>query len=104
MIQAPSFLALSRFTVANGMTDAVKDAFRSRPHRVEAAPGFTRMEVISPQDRPQEIWLLTYWQDRQSFEAWHHSHLYQESHKAIPKGLKLIPGETEMRFFDHICS
>ena len=104
MTAAPSFVALSRFTVANAMGDEVKEAFRNRPHLVDLAAGFARMEVISPQDRPQEIWLLTYWRDRQSFEAWHHSHLYRESHTAIPKGLKLIPEETAMRFFDHVCS
>lgn len=101
---AGQFVALSRFTVANDMADDVKEAFRRRPHLVDAAPGFVRMEVISPQDRPQEIWLITWWQDRQDFEAWHRGHLYRESHQAVPKGLKLIPDETAMRFFDHVCS
>src|SRR5918912_942676 len=56
-----AFIALSRFTVANGMADQVKDAFVNRPHLVDDAPGFIRMEVISPCDDPREIWLFTYW-------------------------------------------
>ena len=100
----PAFSALSRFVIANGMDAQVKEAFRNRPHLVDGAPGFVRMEVLSPLEQPQEIWLLTFWTDRASFEAWHHSHLYRESHKGIPKGLKLVPGRTELMRFEHVCS
>lgn len=96
------YVALSCFTVANGMEDAVKTAFRERPHLVDSARGFVRMEVLCPVDRPQEIWLKTYWADEPSFRQWHHSHLYHESHKGMPKGLKLIPAETSIRFFELI--
>jgi heme-degrading monooxygenase HmoA len=98
------FAALSRFVIANGMEAEVKAAFRARPHLVDNAEGFRRMDVISPLARPQEIWLLTFWTDRKSFEAWHHSHMYHDSHRGIPKGLKLVPGETQMSHFEHISS
>jgi len=98
------FIALSQFTVANGMTEQVKDAFAQRPHLVDGAPGFLRLEVISPLDDRDEIWLLTYWRDEESFKAWHHSHLYRDSHKGIPKGLKLVPKSARLRFFEHVSS
>jgi heme-degrading monooxygenase HmoA len=98
------FIALSQFTVANDMTEQVKDAFASRPHLVEEAPGFLRLEVISPLDNKDEIWLLTYWSDEESFKAWHHSHLYHDSHRGIPKGLKLVPRSARLRFFEHVSS
>jgi heme oxygenase (mycobilin-producing) len=98
------FVALSRFTIANEMIDQVKQAFIDRPHLVDNAPGFLRMEVISPLDNPDEIWLLTYWENEESYKAWHHSHLYHDSHKGIPKGLKLVPRSTEIRLFEYICS
>lgn len=98
------FAAISRFTIANGMTAEVKVAFRTRPHLVDNAAGFRRMEVISPVDRPEEIWLITFWEDEGSFRIWHRSHLYRDSHKGIPKGLKLVPGETEIRHFEHVAS
>jgi heme-degrading monooxygenase HmoA len=101
---AAAFVALSKFTVANGMTEQVKRAFLERPHLVERAPGFMRMEVISPLDEPDEIWLLTYWADEGSYKEWHRSHLYRDSHQAIPKGLKLVPKSAEVRFFEHVCS
>lgn len=98
------FMALSRFTVANGMEEEVKEAFRNRPRLVEGAPGFVRMEVLCPVDAPAEIWLLTWWSDEASYRSWHHSHLYHDSHAGIPKGLKLVPGATEVRSFRHVCS
>ena len=98
------FVALSRFTIANEMRGEVRDAFVARPHLVDGAPGFVRMEVISPVENPDEIWLLTYWSDEGSFRDWHHSHLYRESHRGIPKGLKLVPKSAELRFFEYVSS
>jgi heme oxygenase (mycobilin-producing) len=101
---ASPFVSLSKFVVANDKMAEVKEAFRNRPHLVDEQPGFVQMEVFSPLDRPEEIWLVTYWTDAESFSLWHHSHLYQQSHKGIPKGLKLVAGETAIRHFEHICS
>lgn len=96
------FVALSRFVVANGMADEVREAFRHRPHRVDDAPGFMRMDVICPLDRPEEFWLITAWADEASFRAWHHGHSYRDSHRGIPKGLKLVGRETQIRYFAHV--
>lgn len=98
------FVALSQFAVANGMTDQVKEAFRRRPQLVDGADGFVKLDVISPHDRPDEIWLITYWTDEASYRTWHRSHLHREAHKGIPKGLKLDAKSTKLRFFEHICS
>lgn len=98
------FVAMSRFAIANGMTESVREAFRCRPHLVDHAPGFVRMDVISPNERREEIWLITYWTDEESYRVWHRSHEYHSSHKAIPKGLKLMPGSVRIEFFEHIAS
>lgn len=98
------FVALSTFVIANGMATEVKDAFRRRPHLVDDAPGFLRMETISPVDQPEEIWLITFWTDEASFQAWHHSHRYHDSHAGIPKGLKLVPRSSRIRHFEHVAS
>ncbi len=91
---------ISRFTIANDLVSQVKEAFRNRPHLVDKQPGFVRMEVMSPQDKPEEVWLLTYWQDEASFHVWHKSHAYHESLQNLPKGLKLVPKSTEIRCFE----
>jgi heme-degrading monooxygenase HmoA len=93
-------IALSRFTVANGMAEQVRNAFRERPHLVDRAPGFLGMEVMSPVGDAAEIWLVTRWRDEQSYRTWHRSHSYHQSHKDIPKGLKLVPKSTEIRLFE----
>jgi heme oxygenase (mycobilin-producing) len=98
------FVALSKFVIANDTSPAVKNAFRQRPHLVEAATGFVRLDVLSPEDNPNEIWLITYWSTRADFEEWHRSHLYRESHIGIPKGLKLVPKSTSLTFFEHVAS
>jgi heme-degrading monooxygenase HmoA len=95
---------LSRFVVANDMDAEVKQAFLLRPHLVDNAAGFVRMDVLSPEDMPNEIWLMTYWVDIASFRIWHKSHAYHESHAGIPKGLKLVPGSVKLRIFTLIGS
>ena len=98
------FVALSKFVVANEKADCVKEAFRNPPHSVETAPGFERLDVLSPTENPKEIWLLTYWSHRRAFEEWHKSHLYRESHSGIPKGLKLVSKGTTLSPFEHVTS
>ena len=100
---AAGFVALSRFVVANGMEAEVKAAFRERPHLVDRAAGFVRMEVLCPLDRPEEIWLVTHWRRAGDYRAWHRGHHYHESHRGIPKGLKLVGRETCLREFEVIC-
>jgi heme-degrading monooxygenase HmoA len=93
-------VALSRFTIANDMSDEVQAAFRHRPHLVDSAPGFLGMEVMSPVDSQAEVWLVTRWRDEQSYRSWHRGHDYHESHKGIPQGLKLVPGSASVRIFE----
>lgn len=100
----PSYVALSRFRIRNEMSEDVAAAFRERPHMVDAADGFVRMDVISPADDESEFWLITYWRDEASFRSWHRSHEYRDSHAGIPKGLKLDPAATQVRAFRYIAS
>lgn len=98
------FAAISKFVIANDMAVPVKEVFRNRPHSVDHAPGFIKLDVLSPEENPQEIWLITYWSDRASFETWHKSHEYRQSHAGIPKGLKLVPKSWNLTYFEHVAS
>ncbi len=98
------FVALSKFAVVNGMEQEVKTAFENRPHQVEKVSGFVRLDVISPIDKPNEIWLITYWLSQESYNIWHRSAEYRKSHQAMPEGLKLDPSVTEISFFEYVCS
>lgn len=97
-----TFMAMSRFVVANGMEETVRQAFIDRPRLVEEARGFIRMSVLRPVGHPAEFWLLTYWTDEESYRAWHTGHSYHDSHRGIPKGLKLLPKSAEVRFFEQV--
>lgn len=97
------FVAMSRFVVANGMAEEVREAFRNRPRRVEQAEGFLGMQVLNPEGNPDEFWLVTHWRDRRHYTRWHHSHHYRDSHQGIPRGLKLVRGATEIRCFDVVA-
>lgn len=97
------FVAVSRFRVANGMADQVREAFENRPHLVDESDGFLRMEVFSPLDADEEFILVTWWTDEECFRRWHHSHAYRESHGGIPRGLKLDPSRTKLSFFRSVA-
>src|SRR5271156_752015 len=97
------FLAMSRFEVANGLEDEVAAAFLARPHLVDGASGFVRMEVLRGIDRPAEFWLLTYWTDQESYCSWHRGHGYRASHQGIPAGVKLEKGSASVRFLRRLC-
>lgn len=90
------FLSISRFAVANTFDDPARDVFLARPHLVDVALGFIRLEVVNPCAAAKEFLLLAWWQDEGSFDTWHRSHAYDASHAGIPKGLKLAPGRTAM--------
>lgn len=98
------FVAISRFTVANDMSDAVQRAFEARPGLVESAPGFVRLDVVRSIACPEEFQLLTYWKDEESYRSWHRGHTYRDSHRGIPKGLKLVPRSARIDFFEHVVS
>lgn len=85
------------------MEKEVREAFVKRPHLVENAPGFLRLEVLSPAEEPKEFWLLTYWETEQHFRDWHKHHRY-ESHQLMPKGLRLEASGTKVQVLRHIAS
>jgi heme oxygenase (mycobilin-producing) len=103
-LSSKNFIALSQFTVRNEMEDAVCEAFLNRPHLVENAPGFIRMEVMRPQQSPAEFWLVTWWLDELSYKAWHHSHEYHDSHQQMPQGLKLVPRSAKVTFLELVST
>jgi heme-degrading monooxygenase HmoA len=97
------FVALSKFAVVPEDAERVKAAFRARPHLVDGAPGFVRLEVLVPAERPNEFWLVTHWRNRESYEQWYASHAYHDVHEAMPHGLKLIRGSAEVLLFERVA-
>lgn len=75
----------------------MREAFLNRPGLVEAIPGFLGLETFTDNQDASLFYLLTRWTDGESFRRWHSGPDHQQSHKGIPKGLKLDPSFTEVR-------
>ena len=71
---------------------------------MDGEPGFVKLDVLSPRERPAEIWLITYRSDEDSYRSWRRNHRYREAHPGLPKGLKLVPKSADFTFFDHVAS
>ncbi len=97
-------IVVSKFTVANDLENEVAQAFIERPHMVDDVEGFQRLEVLRASENPREFWLLTYWDSERTYQSWYRTHRYQEVHKSMPAGLKLVPGTSEIRLFHHVAS
>ncbi len=97
------FIAMSRFTVTPGMETAVERAFQNRPHLVDTAAGFLRMQVLRPTANPCEFALITEWRDADAYHTWYRGHAYKDSHALIPEGLKLEPDSTRIETFERLC-
>lgn len=95
-------LAISRFRVVNGMEKEVAEAFIKRPRLVEDAPGFLGMEVFQPPEDAAAFHLMTRWVDEASFRAWHSSPKHHESHRWIPRGLKVDPSYTKIQVLNRL--
>lgn len=97
------FVSMSSFIIANDMAQEVKEAFINRPHLVDKAPGFLRMEVFTSQENPNEFSLMSYWENEESFKVWYESHKYHDSHSGIPKGVKLVPKSVKIRYYNLVA-
>jgi heme-degrading monooxygenase HmoA len=95
-------VVVSRFRVANGLEETVRQAFIDRPHRVESAPGFLGIEALTDDEDPTIFYLVTRWTDRDAFEQWYGSDEHDRSHALIPRGLKLDAGFTMVRYLSPI--
>lgn len=82
-------MVMSRFRVVNGMEGDVERAFRERPHLVDGAPGFLGLETLVDEQDRCVFYLITRWSDIESFRSWHGGAAHRESHKFIPRGLRL---------------
>lgn len=98
------YVVISKFRVANGMSAEVLDAFQDRPRQVDNEEGFIGIEVLQPLETRDEFWLITHWRAKEDWDRWYRGHSYKNSHKGIPKGLKLDPKQTEIRHFDVIAT
>ena len=89
---------MGRFRVQDGQEGRAADAFRVRPYRGYGQPDFPPKEG-PPKIPPNEVWLVTVWQDRANFESGH-SHDLAGSHQELPRGLKVEAGSRSLQYVE----
>lgn len=95
-------LVISQFKVANDLEKEVREAFLTRPRLVDDVLGFLGIEVFTDTEDSSVFYLVTRWTDVRSFHAWHGSEAHHQSHRGIPKGLKLAAGFTHVTYLERL--
>lgn len=96
--------AISRFRVSNGTQAAVAEAFAHRVGLVDRQAGFLGLEVYTDAKDDALFYLVTRWSDEVSFGSWHHSEAHRESHRGMPRGIKLDKAHTQLFVMNRIAS
>lgn len=95
-------IAVSRFRVANGMSEQVSIAFAERARLVDRVAGFLGLETYTDKKDADVFYLVTRWTDERSFRVWHDSAAHHSSHSFMPKGLRLDPTFTQLTVMDRL--
>jgi heme-degrading monooxygenase HmoA len=82
------YVSLSRLRVTADRADELVEAFRNRVHLVDDAGGFVDLEVWRSDRDPDEVIMVSRWQDRESFRAYMRSREHAISHDRIPAELQ----------------
>lgn len=69
----------NRIPVAKGFEETFEERFRQRAGLVDQADGFIRFEVLRPL-QGDYYQIVTYWRDKDAFEAWTRSRSFQHGH------------------------
>jgi len=72
-------VAVNRIFVKPAYRDAFEERFKTRVRLVESMPGFVRMEILRPVEG-EDYLVMTWWKDRESFEAWVQSEAFRKGH------------------------
>lgn len=71
---------MNRIPVKPEYAQAFEERFASRAGLVDGMPGFIRNEILRPTEEGAPYIVLTYWQDRASFDNWVNSDEFKQGH------------------------
>lgn len=78
------FVAVSEISVAEAGVATLVGAFRTRLGEVDAWPGFRHLEVWQDESRSDRFLMVSWWDDKDSFQAYMRSDSHRRSHARIP--------------------
>lgn len=71
---------MNRIPVKPEFAAAFEERFAQRAGLVDSMAGFIRNEILRPTEEGAPYIVLTYWQDRASFDAWVGSEEFKQGH------------------------
>lgn len=75
------FVAVNFIACEPEYRDRFEALFRSRAHAIDKAPGFHHMLVLQPEREGGDFLVVSYWNDRASFDRWRTSPEFAEGHR-----------------------
>lgn len=79
-----AFVAVSQITIDSAETETLVDAFNARLGEVDAWPGFRHLEVWQSEHDETQFVMVSWWDDKQCFQAYMQSDAHRRSHDRIP--------------------
>jgi heme-degrading monooxygenase HmoA len=73
----------NRIPVTAGYEKEFENRFKNRAGLIDKEPGFIRNQILRPLKSDYYV-VLTYWEDRESFEAWTKSESFRKAHSERP--------------------
>lgn len=84
--------------VREGAADRIVEMFSAGRGAVQDFPGFVAMEVLRSEDG-SEVLVVTWWEDRASFDAWVNSEAFRKAHGGSGGG-NLLRGHPRMTVYE----
>ena len=79
--RSEGFVAINSITCDESYRERFEALFRSRAHAIDGLAGFRNMAVLKPLSGDGAYQVVSYWDDRASFENWHASSAFAEGHR-----------------------
>jgi heme-degrading monooxygenase HmoA len=98
------FIAMNRFSIAEGREQVFEDLWRNRDSRLEGVPGFHEFHLLrgASEDGATLYASHTVWESREAFEAWTKSESFRKAHARAraPEGTYL--GHPKLESFEAV--
>ncbi len=85
---AAGFVAINYIDCKPSYVERFECLFCSRARMIDNMPGFIGMKVLKCEEEGQPYLVVSYWTDKESFEAWVGSPEFYEGHKRAFADLK----------------
>ena len=98
------FVAMNRFRVRTGYTNAFETVWRERDSRLNDAPGFIEFHLLKGSEGDGYVLYASHsvWRSRADFEAWTRSDAFRRAHKDAGQNKGLYLGHPEFEGFEAV--